>query len=81
MVKSLCRKITASVVTDNVKVNTRHVDDLKFVHVTARTDRLHHNPIHAFPRLWEEMPVTFRSDLVVHSLETFVKNLKRQVCC
>ena len=61
--------------------NSRHVDDLKFVHVTARTDRLHHNPIHAFPQLWEELPVTFRSDLVVRSLETFVKNLKRQVCC
>ena len=63
--KSLFNKVTSDTVSNTVHGNTRHIEDLKFVHLKARTQRLHHTPIHAFPRMWDELSKQLRTDLVI----------------
>ena len=76
--KTLYRNVTCISVAQHVRVNPRHIDDVKFCHLSARNNCLHHNPIHVFPRLWETLPQTIRRTLSMGCLSQFLSQLKVQ---
>ena len=78
--KSLSNKVTSDTVSNTVHVNTRHIEDLKFVQLKARTQRLHHTPIHAFPRMVDELSKQLRTDLVILPINAWMNKLKKFIC-
>ena len=40
-----------------IKVDTRHVETVKFHHQRSRGNALHHSLFYRFPRLWEGLPL------------------------
>ena len=79
VIKSLFGYINCNTVRDGVSVNPRRDDTVKFVHLRARTQRLHCSAINAFPRLWEEFPLDLRSEVTVNSLSSWLGKLRRHL--
>jgi hypothetical protein len=77
--KALCKTVRSEVVCRKVTINHRHTDDVKFSHLSARTNRLHFSSLHMFPRLWDELPQNLRINLVLLSLYSWIFNLKKHV--
>ena len=81
MAKSMYTQINSEALSRYIQVNCRHTDDVKFVNLVARPLRLHFSVVHAFLRLWDELPKQLRIDFVTTSLKTWLKSLKESVCC
>ena len=76
VVKALFGIVNCDTVRRCIFVNVRHVDTVKFVHLRARTQRMHCSTINAFPRYWEELPESLRSGVVETSLSAWLSQLK-----
>ena len=75
VVKSLFRVIECGTVGRAILVNARRTDEVRFVHLRARTQRMHGSAINAFPRYWDELPESLRTGVVETSLSTWLAAL------
>ena len=79
VVKALYGLVNCDSVRHGVSVNPRHMEAVKFVHLRARTQRLHCSAIHTFPRLWEELPLDLRAEVAVDPLTSWLGKLRHHL--
>ncbi len=63
----------------SISINPRHLDSLKFRHLSARTDSLSHSPSHGFSRLWDTFPPRTREAAVMYPLPDISQPPKRRM--
>ena len=74
--KSLFGIVNCDAVLRNISVNGRHLETVRFNHLRARTNRLHMSTINSFPRYWDELPETLRSEVVEITLHSWIFKLR-----
>ena len=79
VVKALYGLVNCDSVRHGVSVNPRHMEAVKFVHLRARTQRLHCSAIHTFSRLWEELPLDLRAEVAVDPLISWLGKLRHHL--
>ena len=80
VMKALYGFITCNVGRQDISVNGRHADTVRFNHLRARTRRLHCSAVNAFPRYWDELPKSLRSGVVGLSFQAWANLLRCHVC-
>ena len=81
VIKALYGFITCNIVRQDISVNGRHADTVRFNHLRARTQRLHCSAVNVFPRYWDELPDSLRSGVVELSFRMWANSLRNHVCC
>ena len=79
-VKLLYGLIICDVARDNIVIRIRHSEvDVRFVHLKARTERLHQTAIHRYPIVWEALPSECRVEIVTGNIGHVLGVLKREI--
>ena len=74
--KALYGVINSEVVKRDVMVNGRYVEEVKFKHLRARTQRLHFSPVNVFARYWDELPESLRTGVVELPLRSWINSVR-----